>query len=74
MHGSKSFTLSKVDLLRVAKGAALAAGGAVVTYLAAEVLPGLDDSTAVGAMIAAVASTTLHALQKWLTDTRASGV
>lgn len=70
MNGSQKFSLSKSDLLRVAKGAALAAGGAVVTYLAAEVLPTLDDSTAVGAVIAAVASTALNALRQWLSDTR----
>lgn len=70
MTGSPKYTLSQTDLLRIAKGAALAAAGATVTYLAAEVLPSLDDSTAVGAVIAAVASTALNALRKWLTDTR----
>ena len=70
MNGSAKFTLSRADLVRIAKGAALAAAGAVVTFLAAEVLPHLDDSTAVGALIAAVASTALNALRKWLTDTR----
>lgn len=72
MTGSTKFTLSKSDLLRIAKGAALAAGGAVVTFLAAEVLPSLDDSTATGALIAAVASTVLNALRQWLSDTRRS--
>jgi hypothetical protein len=74
MTGSPKFTLSKSDLLRIAKGAALAAAGAVATFLAAEVLPSLDNSTAIGAVIAAIASTALNALRKWLTDTRASAV
>jgi hypothetical protein len=70
MNGSAKFTLSQSDLLRIAKGAALAAAGAAVTFLTSEVLPQLDESTAVGALIAAAASTALNALRKWLTDTR----
>lgn len=70
MNGSVPFRFTQDDLIRVAKGAALAAGGAVVAFLATEVVPNLDDSTAVGAVIAAVASTGLNALRQWLSDTR----
>jgi hypothetical protein len=70
MNGSHKFSLSKADLLQIAKGAALAAAGAVVTFLTAEVLPQIDHSTAAGALVAAAASTALNALRKWLTDTR----
>ncbi|MGC1275584.1 MAG: hypothetical protein WBC44_17895 [Planctomycetaceae bacterium] len=72
MTGSTKFKLSRNDLVKIAKGAALAAAGAVVTFLAVEVTPQLDDSTATGALVAAVASTLLNALRKWLADTRAS--
>lgn len=70
MNGSPQLTLSQSDLFKIAKGAALAAAGAVVTFLATEIVPHLDDSTATGALIAAVASTALNALRKWLSDTR----
>jgi hypothetical protein len=70
MTGSSSFQLDRADLVKIAKGAMLAAAGAVVTYLATAVVPHLDDSTVTGAMIAAVASTMLNALRTWLTDTR----
>lgn len=74
MTGSTRFQLDKADLLRIARGAALAAAGAVVTFLATEVVPHLDDSTATGALIAAVASTALNALRTWLRDTRRPAV
>jgi hypothetical protein len=70
MIGSSSFQLDRSDLVKIAKGAALAAAGAVVTFLATEVVPHLDESTATGAVIAAVASTALNALRQWLADTR----
>jgi hypothetical protein len=70
MTGSPLFHLDTTDLLKIARGAALAAAGAAVAYLATEVVPTLDDSTAVGAVIAAVASTALNALRMWLSDTR----
>lgn len=70
MNGSPKLTLSQSDLLKIATGAALAAAGAVVTFLATEVVPHLENSTATGALIAAVASTVLNALRKWLSDTR----
>ena len=72
MIGSPRFALTRDDLLKIAHGAALAAAGAAVTFLAAEVVPHLDDSTAAGAAVAAVASVALNALRKWLTDTRRS--
>lgn len=70
MTGSTKFQLDRSDLLKIAKGATLAAAGAVVTFLATEIVPHLDESTAVGAVIAAVASTALNAVRTWLTDTR----
>lgn len=70
MNGSTSFQLNRDDLIRIGRGAALAAAGAVVTFLATEVVPHLDDSTAIGAVIAAVASTAINALRQWLRDTR----
>jgi hypothetical protein len=70
MTGSSSFQLNRSDLVKIAKGAALAAAGAVVTFLATEVVPHLDESTAMGALIAAIASTALNALRTWLADTR----
>ena len=73
MNGSRRYALSKSDLRRIAKGAALAAGGAAVTFLAAEVLPEIDGSTVAGAVTAAVASTLLNAARLWIAEQRTSG-
>jgi len=70
MTGSSPLQLDRSDLIKIAKGAALAAAGAVVTFLATDVMPHLDESTATGAVLAAVASTALNAIRQWLTDTR----
>ena len=64
---SPRFRLNAEDGLKILRGAALAAGGAILTYLSVEVLPHLDAGTALGAAIAAAAATALNALRKWLT-------
>ena len=68
---SPKYTLDRSDLLKIARGAALAAAGAVVAYLSTEVLPHLDPGTALGGAIAAVAATALNAVRKWLSGPRA---
>ena len=70
MIGSPRFHLGRNDLLRIARGAGLAAAGAVVTFLISDVLPRLDNSTTTGAALAALAATLLNAVHKWLSDTR----
>ena len=64
---SPRFRLNAEDGLKILRGAALAAGGAILTYLSVEVLPNLDAGTALGAALAATAATGLNALRKWLT-------
>lgn len=70
MNASSRFQLNSRDWLRIGKGALLAAAGAVAAYFATEVLPTLDHSTMLGASIAAIASTLLNLVRKWLADSR----
>ncbi len=72
MKGSPPLMLDGSDLQSILRGALLAAGGALVTYFSVEVIPNLDDSTVVGAIIAGCASTLLNVLRKYLTDTQES--
>lgn len=72
MRKSTRFHLNGDDWRRIGKGALLAAGGAVVAYLTSEVLPSLDQSTLMGATLAAIASTLLNLARKWLAHARAS--
>ena len=64
---SPRYRLNAEDGWKILRGAALAAGGAILTYLSVEVLPHLDAGTAIGAALAAAAATALNALRKWLT-------
>lgn len=70
MNGSPRFRLNRDDLASIGRGALLAAAGAVVTYLATEVLPHLDQTTVVGAVVAGIASTLINAIRKYVSDTR----
>jgi len=61
-------TMDREQIIKVAKGAALAAAGAIVAYLAEVVLPGIQDSgSGLTLTIAAMASVGLNAARKWLT-------
>lgn len=64
---SPRYRLNAEDFAKIAKGAALAAAGAVLTFLTAEVLPNLAPGTAIGGALAAALATGLNALRKWLT-------
>lgn len=68
--GSPPLQLNRNDVRSILRGALLAAGGAIVTYLATEVVPHVDNSTMLGAVIAGFGSTCLNALHKYLSDTR----
>jgi hypothetical protein len=70
MNGSPKLQLNRNDMLSVLRGALLAAGGALVTYLATEVVPNLDEGTTLGALIAGIAATALNLLRKYASDTR----
>ena len=70
MDGSPKYSLNHDDLLKIGKGMLLATGGALVAYLSTEVLPFLDQSTTLGAVIAGSAAVVLNVLRKYLTDTR----
>ncbi|NNJ27757.1 hypothetical protein [Alienimonas chondri] len=64
---SPRYRLNAADGLKILRGAALAAGGAILAYLSTEVLPNLTTDAALGGALAAAAATTLNALRKWLT-------
>lgn len=70
MNGSPRYRLNTGDLLSIARGACLAAGGAVIAYLSTEVLPNLDENTTAGAILAGVGATLLNLLRKYVTDTQ----
>lgn len=72
MRTSSRFQLNRDDWRRIGKGALLAAGGAVVAYLTSEVLPNLDQSTLMGATLAALASTLLNLARKWMAHAQAN--
>ena len=74
MEGSLKYSLSGGDWVKIAKGAMLAAGGAMLAYFSTEVIPNLDQSTALGALAAGVGSILLNVLRKYLTDGRNSTV
>ena len=71
MEGSSRFSLNAADLKKIGVGALLAMGGALVVYLSTEVVPTIDQSTALGALLAGVASIALNTFRKLLSDTRA---
>ena len=70
MNGSPRLRLNKTDVLAVLRGALLAAAGAIAAYLATNVIPNLDESTVLGAMLAGIGATLLNVLRKYLLDTR----
>lgn len=69
-QGSPKLRMNRNDMLKIARGGLLAAGGAVITYLSAEVVPNIDESTTLGAAVAGIASVALNFLRKYLSDTR----
>lgn len=66
MTTSKKYSLNGTDVTAIAKGAAIAAGGALLTYLATEVVPNLDQSTMFGATVAGISSIVLNVVRKYL--------
>ena len=61
---SKQFTLNKKDALKIAKGAGIAIGGALLTYLA-QTLPNVDFG-AYSALVVALASILINAGLKFI--------
>lgn len=70
MNGSPKLELNKQDMLAVLRGAMLAAGGAIMTYLTTHVIPSIDENTMLGALVASCGAILINALRKYLTDTR----
>lgn len=68
--GSPQLRLDRHDGLKIAKGAAIAASGAVLAYLAGTAIPQLEDSGALSASAAAFLAVLVNAARKYLTDTR----
>jgi hypothetical protein len=61
---SEKYSLNKTDLIAIAKGAGLAVGGVVVTYLI-ELIPNVDFG-ANGELVAAVLAVILNFARKFL--------
>lgn len=74
MNGSPKYQLNKHDLTAIARGALLAAGGAIMAYLSTEVLPNLDESTTAGAILAGAGATLLNLLRKFIANEKQSRV
>lgn len=68
MEGSKAFSLSKTDLLKIGKGLLIALAGAALTYLA-DMIPQVDFGTWTPMAVAGF-SFLINAGQKYLLDTR----
>ena len=69
MMGSKPFSISWDDVLSTLKGAAVAAAGGLVVWLANSAAS-LDMTTMQGVVLAAAASVAVNFLRKFITDTR----
>lgn len=67
-RGSFPFTFSKDDATKVAVGALVAMGGALVTYLATW-SASLDLTTNEGILLSAASAIVLNFLRKYLTNT-----
>ena len=70
MDGSNKFGFSKRDLLKVAKGAALAAAGAILAYLSTQVIPDMEASgNAMLLTVAGIGSVLVNMAVKFVQDT-----
>lgn len=69
-RGSARFEVNWLDVKKIAIGAAVALGGAALTYLVDTVLPDLKEKEAISASLFVVFTTLLNALRKFLTDKR----
>lgn len=58
--------MKQEEVIKIAKGAALAAAGAVIAYLTEVVIPGMEGGSGLTLTIAAMASVGLNAVRKWL--------
>lgn len=68
--GSQPFSLSSQDWKKILAGAAIAAAGAVLTFIADSVLPDFQEKGLLDASLFVLFSTLVNALRKFLTDTR----
>lgn len=66
--GSKRFWLDTADWKKIGVGAVVAVGGALLTIVAEQVIPAIDQGTATGALIASVAAIALNAARKFFSD------
>jgi len=64
MEGSGKYKLDKKDGVKIAKGAGIALGGALIAYLLA-ILPQIDLGTSTP-IVVAIASILLNAARKWI--------
>lgn len=67
--GSEHFSLSKWDLGKIAKGAAIAGLAAACTWLIDQAIPWLQSQPEVNLTVVAILSVVINAVRKWATDT-----
>ena len=70
MSGSPRFTLNKTDVTKLGKGAVIAAGGTLVTYLVGLVLPDIKTNPELQSAVFVLSCVAVNAAWKLLTDTR----
>ena len=70
--GSKPFSLSGDDALRIFKGFGIALAGFVAAYITTSIIPALqaDGTSLVNMALVAVLSVAANALRLFMTDTR----
>jgi hypothetical protein len=68
-QGSPAFSLNGVDWQKIGTGAAVALGGALLTYVADSVLPEMQEKEVISAALFVLFSTGINALRKFLMDT-----
>jgi hypothetical protein len=65
--GSQKFSLDRADLIKIGKGALIAAAGAVAAYLTT-VAADWRDSPGTTSILAAVFGVAANLIRKWVTD------
>lgn len=67
MDGSKKFQLNKEDGAKILKGALMAIGGALLTYIT-QTIGDIDFGTAWTPIIVALGGILVNTAHKWITD------
>ena len=72
-QGSKSLTLDKTDLKKVAVGTAIAAAGGIAAYFSDTIIPFLQNTAVDGdgkVILAVILSVAVNLFRKWVQDNK----